>query len=58
MVGTDLALMIADIKRVSQVFQWFKSVDMLEKSALRQERIYLPWPVFDLTEMEGESRLR
>jgi len=32
MVGTELAPMIADIKRVSQVFQGFKSTDMLEKS--------------------------
>jgi hypothetical protein len=30
MVGTELALMIADIKRVSQVFWRFKSADMLE----------------------------
>jgi hypothetical protein len=34
MVGTVLALMIADIKRVSQHFQGFKSADMSEfKSA-------------------------
>jgi len=32
MVGTVLALMIADIKRVSQVFRWFKNTDMLEIS--------------------------
>ncbi len=30
MLGTDLAFMIADIKRVSQVFRGFKSTDMLE----------------------------
>ena len=30
MVGTVLAPMIADIKRVSQAFLGFKSVDMLE----------------------------
>jgi len=30
MVGTELAPMIADIKRVSQLFQGFKSTDMLE----------------------------
>jgi hypothetical protein len=30
MVGTVLALMIADIKRVSQHFQGFKSADMSE----------------------------
>jgi len=29
MVGTVLALMIANIKRVSQVFERFKSTDML-----------------------------
>ena len=34
MIGTVLALMIADIKRISQVFGGFKSVDMLEKSQL------------------------
>jgi len=32
MVGIVLAFMISDIKRVSQVFQGFKSTDMLEKS--------------------------
>ena len=31
MAGTVLAPMIADIKRVSQAFLGFKSVDMLEK---------------------------
>ena len=30
MIGTVLALMIAGIKRISQVFGGFKSVDMLE----------------------------
>ena len=30
MVGIDLALMIADIKRISQLFQRFKTADMLE----------------------------
>jgi hypothetical protein len=30
MIGTVLAFMIADIKRVSQVFQDFKSDNMLE----------------------------
>jgi hypothetical protein len=30
MVGTDLALMIADIKRISQLFRRFKTADMLE----------------------------
>jgi hypothetical protein len=30
MAGIVLALMIADIKRVSQLFQGFKSADMLE----------------------------
>jgi hypothetical protein len=34
MVGTDLAPMIADIKRVSQLFQGFKSTDMLEISTV------------------------
>jgi hypothetical protein len=29
-VGTELAPMIADIKRISQLFQGFKSADMLE----------------------------
>ena len=30
MVGTDLAFMIPDIKRVLQLFQGLKSTDMLE----------------------------
>ena len=30
MIGTDLVLMIADIKRLSQLFQGLKSTDMLE----------------------------
>jgi hypothetical protein len=34
MVGTFLALMIADIKRVSQVFGRFKSNDMLVQQVL------------------------
>jgi len=34
MVGIDLAPMIADIKRVSQLFQGFKSADMLEISGI------------------------
>ena len=34
MVGTTLAPMITDIKRVSQVFQRFKSTDMLEQPCL------------------------
>jgi hypothetical protein len=34
LMGTDLALMIADIKRVSQLFWRFKSTDMLEISLL------------------------
>ena len=33
-LGTVLALMIADIKRISQVFWRFKSADMLEKSEM------------------------
>ena len=32
MVGTDLAPMITDIQRVSQVFWGFKNADMLELS--------------------------
>ena len=32
MVETDLALMIADIKRVSHVFRGFKTACMFEKS--------------------------
>jgi len=32
MLGTTLAPMIADIKRISQLFQRFKSTDMLEIS--------------------------
>jgi hypothetical protein len=39
MVGTDLAPMIADIKRISQVFQGFKSADMLEVSTYGSSRL-------------------
>jgi len=39
MVGTELAPMIADIKRVSQLFQGFKSTDMLEISQILWGRI-------------------
>jgi hypothetical protein len=35
MVGPELALMIADLKRVSQVFGRFKSTDMLDISWIR-----------------------
>jgi len=33
-VGTVLVIMIADIKRISQLFEGFKSADMLEVSVL------------------------
>ena len=47
MVGTVLALMIADIKRVSQLFQDLKSTDMLEiyplvlKDLCQETSVYL-----------------
>jgi hypothetical protein len=41
MVGSTLAPMIADIKRVSQVFGGFKSADMLEISAILNKQIFI-----------------
>ncbi len=40
MIGTVLALMIAGIKRISQVFGGFKSVDMLEIHAILKALIF------------------
>jgi hypothetical protein len=48
MVGTTLAPMITDIKRVSQVFQRFKSTDMLEISTARLTRGRVPATRFNL----------
>jgi len=47
MIGIELAFMIADIKRVSQHFQDFKSDDMLDINGFRTDKVpelYISYP--------------
>ena len=60
MVGTDLAPMIADIKRVSQLFQGFKSTDMLEiPQVLNSKEIHDTWQeyLFELFALKANTFL-